>query len=223
MSSIASTYQTLRALYQGERAALTHAQRVSRLYRASLRTLDSWACDKALWNEEATKLRAEFDANKAANAGCVCASAKRRRGGRWGEGARRRALSSPPLPRLACACKVLVVVGLPPSQVADSPAPRPARPPVPRRAAARLLAEGEARLLEWTHPDPYEKPYMPGGSKFMRNPALPLDAVFHSVGGVPEEYNVAPIDVWSIQVTPKRPGYRTVLIDTANKRAVGGS
>jgi hypothetical protein len=43
---------------------LTHRQRVTRMYRKSLRTLDSWACDRGIWNEEAGKLRAQFDAHK---------------------------------------------------------------------------------------------------------------------------------------------------------------
>lgn len=43
---------------------LTHTQKVTRLYRSSLRLLDSWTVDRELFNEEATKVRAEFDANK---------------------------------------------------------------------------------------------------------------------------------------------------------------
>ena len=41
-------------------------------------------------------------------------------------------------------------------------------------AAARLLREGEEEALRATHPDMYTVSYMPGGSKFMRNPPLPL-------------------------------------------------
>ena len=28
------------------------------------------------------------------------------------------------------------------------------------------------------HPDPYIKPFMPGGSLFMRNPAIPLEVLY---------------------------------------------
>ena len=41
-------------------------------------------------------------------------------------------------------------------------------------AAERLLREGEEEALRATHPDMYTVSYMPGGSKFMRNPPLPL-------------------------------------------------
>lgn len=42
--------------------SLSHVQRVTRLYRKSLRTLDSWAVDRDLFNDEADKLRARFNA-----------------------------------------------------------------------------------------------------------------------------------------------------------------
>ena len=41
--------------------------------------------------------------------------------------------------------------------------------------AARLIRETEERLAELTHPDKYVVPYMPGGSKFMRNAPPPLE------------------------------------------------
>lgn len=37
---------------------------MQRLYKQSLKTLDSWVIDRRLWNEEATKIRAQFDANR---------------------------------------------------------------------------------------------------------------------------------------------------------------
>lgn len=43
---------------------LTHAQRVTRLYRRSLKDLLSWAIDRPLWREKALELRDRFDANK---------------------------------------------------------------------------------------------------------------------------------------------------------------
>ena len=43
---------------------LTHVQRVTRLYKRSLRHLLSWCIDRQLWREEALELRARFDANK---------------------------------------------------------------------------------------------------------------------------------------------------------------
>ena len=44
--------------------ALTHAQRVTRLYRRSLKHLLSWCIDRSLWRQEALKLRDRFDAAK---------------------------------------------------------------------------------------------------------------------------------------------------------------
>ena len=44
--------------------ASTHAQRVTRLYRRSLKHLLSWCIDRSLWREEALKLRDRFDAAK---------------------------------------------------------------------------------------------------------------------------------------------------------------
>lgn len=63
----------------------------------------------------------------------------------------------------------------------------------------------------------YTVPYMPGGSKFMRNPPLPLASVFPD--GVPPEYNIASKDVYNIQVSEKRPGYNTILVDSMVKNA----
>lgn len=47
--------------------ALTHAQRVTRLYRRSLKHLLSWTIDRQVWREQAVELRARFDANKYAD------------------------------------------------------------------------------------------------------------------------------------------------------------
>merc|ERR1719264_2512026 len=47
-----------------------------------------------------------------------------------------------------------------------------------RAKGVRLLREARAELHEFTHPDPYCVPYMPGGSLFMRNPPPPLDVCF---------------------------------------------
>lgn len=44
--------------------ALTHGQRVTRLYRRSLKHLLSWCIDRSLWRQEALKLRDRFDAAK---------------------------------------------------------------------------------------------------------------------------------------------------------------
>ena len=49
----------------------------------------------------------------------------------------------------------------------------------------RLVEAAEARFVEFTHPDNYCVPEMPGGSKFMRNPPLPLEVCYPD-GDFPE-------------------------------------
>ena len=44
--------------------------------------------------------------------------------------------------------------------------------------AHKVLIKGQAELAEFTHPDPYRIPHMPGGSMFMRNPPLPMEICF---------------------------------------------
>lgn len=43
---------------------LSHQQRVTRLYRKSLRTVDNWAMDREIFHRESAKIRAQFEANK---------------------------------------------------------------------------------------------------------------------------------------------------------------
>ena len=45
-------------------AQLSHAQRVTRLYRNSLKHLLSWTIDRQTWRKEALELRSRFDASK---------------------------------------------------------------------------------------------------------------------------------------------------------------
>ena len=83
--------------------------------------------------------------------------------------------------------------------------------------AAALLAKGEARIVEYTHPDAYVIPAMPGGSKFMRNPPPPLEAVFPD--GIPEEANVVPQTVEGVQVKSEGDADERILIDFSTKSA----
>lgn len=43
---------------------------------------------------------------------------------------------------------------------------------------SQFLQEAKAELHEFSHPDPYCVPFMPGGSLFMRNPPLPMEVCF---------------------------------------------
>ena len=44
--------------------ALTHAQKVTRLYRKALRNALDWCITRSVWRQEALEIRARFDANK---------------------------------------------------------------------------------------------------------------------------------------------------------------
>ena len=51
---------------------------------------------------------------------------------------------------------------------------------------ARLMREACEKLATQIHPDPYIQPFMPGGSLFMRNPAVPLEVLYPD--GIPRAY-----------------------------------
>ena len=50
---------------------------------------------------------------------------------------------------------------------------------------ARIVREAREKLADFAHPEPYLTPYMPGGTLFMRNPAVPLEVCFPD--GIPHE------------------------------------
>lgn len=60
-------FQEVQAYYRNP-VTLNHTQRVTRLYRQSLRVLDSWAVNREIFNTKATELRARFNENKALSA-----------------------------------------------------------------------------------------------------------------------------------------------------------
>ena len=45
-------------------SSIAHAQRVTRLYRKSLKNALSWCIDRATWRQEALAIRTRFEANK---------------------------------------------------------------------------------------------------------------------------------------------------------------
>ncbi|KAF0693640.1 Aste57867_15411 [Aphanomyces stellatus] len=139
---------------QGALPVLSHKQQVTRLYKRSLKLLDSWVIDRRLWNEEATNIRAQFNANKH----------------------------------------------------------------VEINAAQGLIREAKAKLEHYTHPDPYVVVHMPGGSKFMRNPPLPLEVCFPD-GIIPDDVEVSPLKAINIDTTPYREDElkETVLVDFTTK------
>ena len=62
------SFRIVQAFYRAPQT-LTHAQRVTRLYRQALRTLDSWACDREIYLTRGEELRARFESNKHADQG----------------------------------------------------------------------------------------------------------------------------------------------------------
>jgi NADH dehydrogenase (ubiquinone) 1 beta subcomplex subunit 9 len=85
-------------------------------------------------------------------------------------------------------------------------------------AANRLLKEGHDELFAYTHPDPYKIPFMPGGSKFMRNPPLPISVCFPD-GNIPADapkYTVNP-DMSIASPTSGRNAVGSVLVDFCKK------
>jgi hypothetical protein len=78
--------------------------------------------------------------------------------------------------------------------------------------------EGQDELFSNSHPDLYCLPIMPGGSKFMRNPPLPMSVCFPD-GDLPKDapkYEINPD--WSV-ATPDagRNATGTVLVDFYKK------
>jgi hypothetical protein len=81
--------------------------------------------------------------------------------------------------------------------------------------------EGQDELFSRTHPDPYRVNYMPGGTKFMRNPPPPIEACFNLDEGekLPHDaptYTVNPDFSWAIPENG-RSATGMVLVDFAKK------
>uniref|UniRef100_A0A7S2UV98 NADH dehydrogenase [ubiquinone] 1 beta subcomplex subunit 9 n=1 Tax=Fibrocapsa japonica TaxID=94617 RepID=A0A7S2UV98_9STRA len=79
-----------------------------------------------------------------------------------------------------------------------------------------LLQDAKKEIADMAHPDPYIAPYMPGGSMFMRNPAIPLEFCYPD--GIPEGIHKEPLN---IDMSPVRPGEKAaagnVLVNSAGK------
>ena len=82
--------------------------------------------------------------------------------------------------------------------------------------AARLLREAKEELALQTHPDPYIAAYMPGGSLFMRNPAIPLEAMYPD--GIPEGKSHRRLNVDMSNVPDEDEFGSQVLVDSASKQ-----
>ena len=78
--------------------------------------------------------------------------------------------------------------------------------------------EGKAELFEYTHPDPYCVPFMPGGSLFMRNPPPPMSICFPD-GNLPDDaprYTLNP-DMSICKAETGKSAVGNVLVDFGKK------
>ena len=80
------------------------------------------------------------------------------------------------------------------------------------------MQEAKAELFEFSHPDPYCVPFMPGGSLFMRNPPPPLSICFPD-GDYPDD---APMYTLNPDMSVCRPetgkvAVGSVLVDFGKK------
>ena len=83
-------------------------------------------------------------------------------------------------------------------------------------AAVRMLREGEEELADQAHPDNYIAAYMPGGSLFMRNPAIPLEAMYPH--GIPEEKSRRRVNIDLSNVPDEDEYGAQVMVDSASKQ-----
>ena len=79
----------------------------------------------------------------------------------------------------------------------------------------RLVREAYDRLKYQTHPDPYIVPFMPGGSLFMRNPAVPLEVCFPD--GIPEEYSKRRVNIDFSNIPDDQDYADKVFVDSCTK------
>lgn len=150
-------FQEVAAQTRNHIGELTHQQRVTRLYRQSLRLTFSWAVDRKVFLNEAAKLRTRFDSVK----------------------------GSPSSSNVKYA-----------------------------------VEEGEKTLIKYAHPDSYVIPWMPGGSKFMRNPPPPPEVAHYGSHPPPDASSGTNTPVWPDMVPiTQRPKEKVTsyLVDFAKK------
>eukprot|EP00596_Hydrurales_sp_CCMP1899_P009326 CAMPEP_0119033754 /NCGR_PEP_ID=MMETSP1177-20130426/823_1 /TAXON_ID=2985 /ORGANISM="Ochromonas sp, Strain CCMP1899" /LENGTH=157 /DNA_ID=CAMNT_0006990745 /DNA_START=94 /DNA_END=567 /DNA_ORIENTATION=+ len=80
----------------------------------------------------------------------------------------------------------------------------------------RLIREAKEQLAAQTHPDPYIKPYMPGGSMFMRNPPFPIEAMYPP-GMIPKEFSKRRINIDYSNIPDDQEYADKAFVDSANK------
>ncbi len=82
--------------------------------------------------------------------------------------------------------------------------------------AQDLLKEGLDRLAANVHPDQYINPFMPGGSLFMRNSPVPLEAIFPD--GIPEGVNPRQVNIDFSNIPSGQQYADKVFVDSISKQ-----
>jgi NADH dehydrogenase (ubiquinone) 1 beta subcomplex subunit 9 len=80
----------------------------------------------------------------------------------------------------------------------------------------RIIQEAYEELVAHAHPDPYLNPHMPGGTSFMRNPAIPLEFVYPS--GIPDHYVQRQLNIDMSNLAPGQTAANKVFVDSVNKK-----
>lgn len=88
--------------------------------------------------------------------------------------------------------------------------------PVESAKLRRIMREAHEELAAQTHADPYINAYMPGGSLFMRNPALPMEALYPD--GIPAGTSRRRLNVDMSIVPDDQPYADQAFVDSANKQ-----
>lgn len=89
---------------------------------------------------------------------------------------------------------------------------------LPPAKSISVIEQGEDELFSFTHPDPYVRAYMPGGSLFMRYSPLPKEVCFPD-GDAPDDfpdYTVNP-DMTICKPETGKSAVGSVLIDFSKK------
>eukprot|EP01034_Spumella_vulgaris_P024813 gene24813-31195_t len=79
----------------------------------------------------------------------------------------------------------------------------------------RLMREGRERLAQQHHPDPYIVNYMPGGTLFMRNSPLPMEALYPE--GIPAHVSKRRVNIDFSNIPDDQPYADKVFVDSVNK------
>lgn len=80
---------------------------------------------------------------------------------------------------------------------------------------SRIVREAKEELAAQTHADPYIQAYMPGGTLFMRNPALPYEVIYPD--GIPEGVSTRRMNVDMSYVPEGQIYSEKTFVDSANK------